>query len=112
MAMKMRTASPFWLSLVLAGGLLFLFLGERLAPFEGLRIALTGTGFTAIVLVTAARAWTTASTKGARRRIERILLGCHLATLLGILFYILTTSWGPASLATPNARGPQLVVRM
>ena len=43
--MAMRTASPWWASLVFGVGLLFLFLGERLfGQLSGVRLVLTGFG--------------------------------------------------------------------
>jgi hypothetical protein len=36
------------------------------------------------------------SSTGARRRVERTLLICHLGTLLALVLYVLTTDWGLA----------------
>jgi hypothetical protein len=102
----MRTASPWWLSLVLGVGLLWIFLGERLLnSMDSVRVAMTGIGLALVLGVTAARAWTTSATKGARRRVERTLLICHLGSVLALVLYTLTTGWGPASLHTPKADG-------
>ncbi len=83
--MAMRTASPWWLSLVLGIGLLFLFLGERLFGHEPRRprMMITGLGLLAVLGVTALRAWTTVALTGSRRNVERTLLLCQLGTLLG-----------------------------
>lgn len=112
MAMKtsMRTASPFWLSLVLGFGLLLVLVGERLIVEPSTRVIFTGIGITAIGLVTAARAWTTSSTKGARRRIERTLLLCHAGTCLALVLYAATTSWGPDSLQDGRGRDAMTVL--
>jgi hypothetical protein len=97
--MAMRTASPWWASLAFAAGLLFFFLGERLfGHTSGARFVLTGLGVLLILGVTAARAWTMSSSIGARRRVERTLLVCHLGTVLALVLYVLTTDWGLARL--------------
>ncbi len=112
MAMRaMRTASPWWLSLVFGLGLLWVFVGERLLfTMSDVRVITTGVGVALILAVTAARAWTTVSTKGARSRVERTLLICHLGTVLGLVLYLMTTSWGPDSLQTPKAQGAVTVL--
>lgn len=97
--MAMRTASPWWASLAFGAGLLLFFLGERLfGHLSGARFVLTGLGVLLIVGVTAARAWTMSSSTGARRRVERTLLLCHLGTVLALVLYALTTDWGLARL--------------
>ena len=97
--MAMRTASPWWASLAFGIGLLLFFLGERLfGHLSGARFVLTGLGVLLILGVTAARAWTTSSSTGARRRVERTLLLCHLGTVLALVLYALTTAWGLAKL--------------
>lgn len=93
--MAMRTASPWWASLAFGIGLLLTFLSERILDHQpGLRLALTSLGVGIIVAVTAARAWTTFSTKGTHRQVERTLLICHLGTLLALVLYALSTKWG------------------
>lgn len=97
--MAMRTASPWWASLAFGIGLLVFFLGERFfGHLSGARFVLTGLGVLLILGVTAARAWTTSSSTGARRRVERTLLLCHLGTVLALVLYALTTDWGLAKL--------------
>ncbi len=97
--MAMRTASPWWASLAFGVGLLLFFLGERLFGYSsGARFVLTGLGVLLILGVTAARAWTMSSSTGARRRVERTLLLCHLGTALALVLYVLTTDWGLAKL--------------
>ena len=97
--MAMRTASPWWVSLWYGAGLLLLLLGERLLDQNSLHYPLSGLGLLLVVASTGARAWTTLGTSGARRRVERILLLGHLAGVVGILVYILSTDWGMAKLA-------------
>jgi hypothetical protein len=97
--MAMRTASPWWVSLVLGVGLVFLFVSERLFGHDsGIRDVMTLLGVVLVVGVTALRAWTTMSSKGALRRVERTLLICHLGTLVALVLYALTTSWGQKQL--------------
>ncbi|HET9627383.1 MAG TPA: Gldg family protein [Kofleriaceae bacterium] len=91
----MRTASPWWASLTLAGGLLLFLLGERFfSHLNGGRLVLTGVGLLLILLVTGARAWAMLGSNGARRRVERNLLVCHAFTLLALVLYLLSTDWG------------------
>jgi hypothetical protein len=93
--MAMRTASPWWASLVFGVGLLFVLLGERMfGHLSGARMGLTVIGVIAIVGITALRAFTTARTTGARRAVERTLLLCQLGVILALVLYALTTSWG------------------
>ena len=102
--MAMRTASPWWASLAFGIGLLLFFLGERLfGHLSGARFVLTGLAVLLILGVTAARAWTMSSSSGARRRVERTLLVCHLGTVLGLVLYVLTTDWGLAQLNLTDA---------
>jgi hypothetical protein len=91
----MRTASPWWASLVFGIGLLLTFVSERLVSHQqGLRVALTGLGVGLLIAVTGARVWTMLGSRGARRRVERTLLVAHLGTLLALVLYALTTKWG------------------
>src|SRR5687767_6197096 len=93
--MAMRTASPWWASLAFGIGLLVTFISERLVSHQqGLRVALTGLGIGVLISVAGARLWTTLASKGARRKVERTLLVCHLGTLLALVLYALTTKWG------------------
>jgi hypothetical protein len=96
--MAMRTASPWWLSLALGVGLILIFLGERLLGHTGMRELLTFVGVVLVVAATATRGWTTMSTSGGRRRVERTLLLCHLGTVVALVLYALTTNWGLAKL--------------
>src|SRR5262249_5282887 len=91
-AMAMRTATPWWASLVFGFGLLLFFLGERLfGHLSGVRFFLTGLGLLLIVAITAVRAWAMVSSSGARARVERTLLLSHAGTLLGLILYALST---------------------
>src|SRR5439155_22521995 len=66
-AMAMRTATPWWASLVFGVGLLLFLLGERLfGHLSGVRFFLTGGGLLLILGIAADRAWALASSSGAR----------------------------------------------
>jgi hypothetical protein len=112
----MRTASPWWASLAFGSGLLFFLLGERFfGHLAGPRFVLTGLGLLLVLGVTAARAWTTSASAGARRRVERTLLVSHLGTVLALVLYTLTTDWGVAKLGLADVgaahfRGAMTVV--
>lgn len=98
--MAMRTATPWWLSLFLGVGLIFVFIGERLFAHEsGIRGVLTMIGIVAIIGVTAVRAWGVVGSSGARRRVERTLLMCHLGTIFALILYALTTNFATQKLA-------------
>jgi len=92
--MAMRTASPWWASLIYVVGLVFLFIGERAFSTSGWHVLATGLGALLVVGVTGLRVWTTLSTRGARRRVERTLLLCHIGTGVALLLYALTTGFG------------------
>ena len=67
--MAMRTASPWWASLVFGLGLMFVIIGERLfGHISAARVFFTGmVGLVPILAVTALRTWTTLRTTGNRR---------------------------------------------
>jgi len=97
--MAMRTATPWWASLTFGIGLLFFLLGERFfGHLTGPRFFLTGLGLLLILGITAARAWATTGSTGARRRVERTFLVCHAGTVLALVLYLFTTDWGVATL--------------
>jgi ABC-type uncharacterized transport system len=93
--MAMRTASPWWASLLFGAGLFLLFIGERiLGHLGGMRLVVTGLGALLVVGVTALRGWAMLASHDARRRVERTLLLSHLGSALALLFYALTTPTG------------------
>jgi hypothetical protein len=96
----MRTATPWWLSLILVVGLALVFMGERLFGHTGsMRYVLTMLGVVSVLGVTAVRAWSTFGSTGARRKVERTLLLCHAGTLFGLFLYALTTNFATQKLA-------------
>jgi hypothetical protein len=91
----MRTASPWWASLVFGSGLLFVVLGERLfGHVPTVRMVLTVIGVLALLGVTGLRGYTMMRTTGARRAVERTLLFCQVGVLVSLVLYALTTKWG------------------
>ena len=93
--MAMRTASPWWASLVFGAGLLLILVGERLfGEFAGPHYGMTIFGLVLVLGITGLRGYTTASSTGARRKVERVLLWCQLGTLLALVLYAFTTKWG------------------
>jgi hypothetical protein len=92
--MAMRTASPWWTSLIFGVGLFFLFLGERLFGYGGGRWPLDVIGLILLLGPTALRLYTTISTTGARRYVERTLLACHLGVIVSLILYVLSSKWG------------------
>ena len=103
--MAMRTASPWWASLIFGIGLFLVLLGERLfGHLPGLRYALTLLGVVALVGITALRGFTAMRTGGGRRAVERTLLMCQVGVLFSLVLYALTTHWG-MSLFTMTEKG-------
>jgi hypothetical protein len=93
--MAMRTASPWWASLIFGVGLFFVMLGERLfGHMPSVRMVLTGAGVLAMLAFTALRVLALLRTKGARRAVERTLLLCQVGALFALFLYALTTKWG------------------
>jgi len=98
--MAMRTATPWWASLIFGIGLLFFLLGERFfGHLSGARFVMTGLGLLLILGITAVRIWAMLGSAGARRRVERTLVYSHAGTVLALVFYLLSTDWGMAKLA-------------
>src|SRR5687767_185960 len=93
--MAMRTASPWWLTLVLAGGLLFFFLGER--PFDHVDVvgnAMTGLGLIAVLGATGLRVFGLTQATGQKRAVEKVLVLCHVGVVLALVLYAASTGWG------------------
>ncbi|MEO6775444.1 MAG: DUF4350 domain-containing protein [Kofleriaceae bacterium] len=91
----MRTASPWWASLLFGVGLLFMFVGERLfGHLPGTRMVITGLGLLLVLGITGLRAYSTMATEGSRRNVERTLLYCQLGVVVSLVIYAFTTKWG------------------
>jgi hypothetical protein len=97
--MALRTASPWWMSLVYLAGLILLFLGQRsFSTVEGLAPLATLIGAAIVIGITGFRVYATMTSRGGRRRVERTILLCHLGAGLALVIYALTTSFGMAKL--------------
>ncbi|NVB80177.1 MAG: hypothetical protein HOV81_17415 [Kofleriaceae bacterium] len=91
----MRTASPWWASLIFGIGLLFILLGERLfGHLPGIRMGLTTIGVILLVAITGLRAFTMMRSAGGRRAVERTFFVCQVGVLASLVVYALTTRWG------------------
>lgn len=107
--MAMRTASPWWFSLLFAGGLLLIFLGERAFGYlEPVRAVFTGAGALLALGITGLRIWTMAVNGGDRRRVERALLACQIGALVALGMYWLTTATGRGLLGLGALEGDAL----
>lgn len=107
--MAMRTASPWWFSLLFTGGLLLMFLGERAFGYLGpVRAMCTGAGALLALGVTGLRVFTVIGSNGDRRRVERALLACHAGALAALGLYALTTPTGRGLLGLGALEGDAL----
>jgi ABC-type uncharacterized transport system len=107
--MAMRTASPWWFSLLFAGGLLLIFLGERAFGYlDAARVAFTGAGALLVLGITGLRTFTVAVTSGDRRRVERAQLGCQIGALVALGMYWLTTTTGRGLIGLGELEGDAL----
>ncbi len=101
--MAMRTATPWWLSVVMAVGLFFIFLGERaFAHAGGAATVLTYLGAFLVVASTAVRAVGFARSRGKRRRVELILLACHIGVLVSLAIFFFSPDYSSISGMDPK----------
>ncbi|MBP6633674.1 MAG: Gldg family protein [Kofleriaceae bacterium] len=101
----MRTASPWWASLIYVIGLFLLFLGQRsFHGVDGIGSLATLVGALLVVGITAARVWTTLGSRGGRRRVERTLLLAHVGAGAALLLYALTTKAGLGLVGVTEAK--------
>lgn len=88
--MAVRTSTPWWISGVLALGLLFLFAGQRvLVQWSTLATICTVLGLIAVAGATGIRGWALSREKGKRRTVEAVMLLCHGGVVLGLIIYFL-----------------------
>jgi gliding motility-associatede transport system auxiliary component len=86
--MAVKTSTPWWISGILAWGLLCLFAGLRvLAHLETVSMVLTGLGVVCVAAATGVRAWAYMRESGGRRAVERLLLLCHVGVIVALLIY-------------------------
>jgi hypothetical protein len=88
--MAVKTSTPWWVSALLALGLLLLFAGQRvLAHLESVSTVLTWLGLILVAGSTGIRAWAYRREQGKRRAVERLLLLCHGGAILALVIYFL-----------------------
>ncbi|WP_437283299.1 Gldg family protein [Sorangium sp. So ce375] len=93
-----------WMVPAYAGALLAIFLGERVVPtIEWLRYALSGLGFSTLLLVTALRFATALRETGERRAVERALAILSALGVVAVAAYFTTTDAGQAMLGVSRA---------
>ena len=104
--MAVKTSTPWWVSALLALGLLFVFAGERvLAHLDAVSSALTYLGLLLVAGSTAVRFWALRREKGKRRAVERVLLLCHGGVILAlVVYYLLGTAGGQEMLGITDPR--------
>ena len=88
--MAVKTSTPWWVSALLALGLLLLFAGERvLAHLDTASTVLSWFGLILIAGSTAIRFWAFRRAKDSRRNVERLLLFCHAGVIAALVIYYL-----------------------
>lgn len=103
-------STPVWALPVYLGGLLFLFIGERiLSDITAARMALSILGLLAVVGVTGLRWWVTSGTDAQRKTAERTMAILATAGLVAVLAYFATaeptTNWiGLGNMQVMNRR--------
>ena len=99
-----REGAPSWVVPAYVGGLVLLYLGERvLSTFESGHWAFTGPGLAAVLLATAARFVPTWQAGGERGRIEKLLGLLSVGGVVALIIYSLTTDWGMGKLGLLTA---------
>jgi hypothetical protein len=101
---------PGWVVPLYVGGLITLYLGERVfGTAEGIRWIVSGIGLSGVLAATATRFVPTWQAGGERGRIERLLGILSLVGVFALVLYLGTTDWGLARLglaeAAAEARG-------
>lgn len=103
--MAMRTATPWWASLLFGAGLFLLLVGERTLGDGSSRLLFTGVGTLLVLGTTGLRAYAMLASRDARRRVERTLLVCQLGALVALLLYALTTPTGQGLIGMDTLTG-------
>jgi hypothetical protein len=88
--MAVKTSTPWWVSVLLALGLLLLFAGQRvLVHLESVSTVLTWLGLILVAGSTGIRAWAFRREQGKRKSVESLLLICHGGAILALVIYFL-----------------------
>ncbi len=89
------SGSPAWTALAYVGGLVLLYIGERVVVTEDkLKLVVNVLGVALVLLATAIRFAPKYRGEGERASIERLLGGLSVVGLVGILVYFASTSFG------------------
>lgn len=96
--MAMKKTPPWWLTIGLLVGLVFLLAGQRAFSHTFVSMPLTLLGLAAVVVAIGWRAFGYAQAGGEARRIERITLMCYGGVCVALLGYFLTTDTGRSML--------------
>lgn len=90
-----REGAPGWVVPLYVGGLVVVYLGERVfSAFDSGRLVVTGAGVVAVLAATAARFVPTWQTSGERGRIEKLLGILSALGVLALCLYAASTDWG------------------
>lgn len=96
--------APAWVVPLYLGGLVLLYVGERiLSTFEGLHWMVSGLGMTGVLAATVVRFLPSSQAGGDRGRIERLLGILSLVGLLAVGVYLLSTEGGLDKLGLAQA---------
>jgi hypothetical protein len=99
-----REGAPAWVVPLYVGGLLVIYLGERVfSTFESGRWLVTGAGIAAVLAATAARFVPTWQAGGERGRIEKLLGILSVIGVLALCVYAASTEWGLGVLGLQSA---------
>jgi hypothetical protein len=110
--MAVKTSTPWWVSGLLALGLVSLFSGERvLAHLDTVSSALTFLGLLLIAGSTGLRAWAYNRDTGSRKKVEGVLLLSHAGVIVSlVIYYLFGTDGGREMLGIESPRAPTLAL--
>lgn len=99
-----RDGAPAWVVPLYVGGLIVLYVGERvLGTYDTARFVVSGAGTLAVLGATAARFVPTWQAGGERGRIEKVLGIFSIIGVVALCLYVATTNWGMRKLGLQTA---------
>jgi hypothetical protein len=99
-----REGAPAWVVPLYVGGLVVLYIGERvLSAFDSGRLVVSGLGAAAVLAATAARFVPTSQAGGERGRIEKLLGLLSVIGVVALCLYVATTDFGLGKLGLLTA---------
>jgi hypothetical protein len=99
-----RDGAPAWVVPLYVGGLIVLYVGERvLGTYDTARLVVSGVGTLAVLGATAARFVPTWQAGGERGRIEKVLGIFSIVGVVALCLYLATTEWGMTKLGLQTA---------